>query len=278
MANITYVDLHTHTTASDGTYTPEVNVRMALQAGLAAVAITDHDTVSGIDEALLEGRRIGVEVVPGVEISTVDQGVDVHILGYYMDYKDSIFNQRLSQLRDTRNIRNTLILKRLNELGISITMNEVNESLVHQKSADQSIGRPHIADVLMSRGIVSTVTEAFELYLGRGGAAYVNPARIGPLEAVNWIREAGGKAVLAHPGLYKNEQIVNDIILQGIDGIEVFHSDHTEEQKQHYHHLAIHHGLIVTAGSDSHGTKAGVTYHGSIGSERMDTRVLTALK
>lgn len=278
MANITYVDLHTHTTASDGVCTPAANVRLALEAGLAALAITDHDTVSGIDEARLEGDRLGIEVVPGVEISTVDRGVDVHILGYYMDDKDLVFNERLSQLRDTRIIRNALILSRLNELGIRITMKEVNDHLTEQKSVDQTMGRPHIADVLVARGIVNTVAEAFELYLGKGGAAYVNPPRIGPLEAIKWIREAGGRAVLAHPGLYNNEEIVKDIIQHGIDGIEAYHSDHSEEQQQHYNELANRHGLIVTAGSDFHGTKAGVTFHGAIGSKRMDTRVLELLK
>lgn len=278
MAIITYVDLHTHTTASDGVCTPATNVRLALEAGLAAIAITDHDTVSGIDEARLEGDRLGIEVVPGVEISTVDHGVDVHILGYYMDDKDLVFNERLSQLRDTRIIRNALILSRLNELGIRITMKEVNDHLTEQKSVDQTMGRPHIADVLIARGIVNTVAEAFELYLGKGGAAYVNPPRIGPHEAIKWIREAGGRAVLAHPGLYNNEEIVKDIIQHGIDGIEAYHSDHSEEQQQHYNELANRHGLIVTAGSDFHGTKAGVTFHGAIGSKRMDTRVLELLK
>ncbi len=278
MEMITYVDLHTHTTASDGVHTPTDNVRLALAAGLAAVAITDHDTVSGIDEALQEGERIGIHVVPGVEISTVDRGVDVHILGYYMDDKDPLFNQRLAQLRDTRNIRNKLVLNRLNELGIRITMEEVNERLIHQKSKDQSLGRPHIADVLIARGIVNTVAEAFKLYLGQGGAAYVNPPRITPREAIDWIREAGGKAVLAHPGLYNNEAIVLDIIGYGIDGIETYHSDHNGEQRKHYYDLAVQHGLIITAGSDFHGIKAGVTYHGEIGAERISTQVLQLLK
>ncbi|MEX2416583.1 MAG: PHP domain-containing protein [Paenibacillaceae bacterium] len=278
MDNITYVDLHTHTTASDGVCTPADNVRLALQAGLAAIAITDHDTVSGIDEARLEGGRIGIEVVPGVEISTLDRGVDVHILGYYINDKDPIFNQRLSQLRDTRNIRNTLILNRLNELGIRITLKEVNDHLIQQKSMDQTIGRPHIADVLIARGIVKTVAEAFELYLGKGGSAYINPPRISPKLAIDWIREAGGKAVLAHPGLYGDEEIVKDTIQHGIDGIEAYHSDHNEEQQKHYNELAARHELIVTAGSDFHGTKAGVTFHGAIGYKRMDTRVLELLK
>lgn len=278
MDMINYVDLHTHTTASDGVCTPTDNVRLARQAGLVAVAITDHDTVSGIDEARQEGDRIGIKVVPGVEISTVDRGIDVHILGYYMDDKDPVFNERLIQLRDTRNIRNDLILSRLSELGISITMKEVNDYLTKQKSVDQTLGRPHIADVLVARGIVNTVAEAFELYLGKGGAAYVNPPRIGPQKAIEWIREAGGKAVLAHPGLYNNEEIVLDIIQHGIDGIEAYHSDHNEEQQQHYNELATRHGLIVTAGSDFHGTKAGVTFHGEIGSRRIDASILELLK
>jgi predicted metal-dependent phosphoesterase TrpH len=278
MTIITYVDLHTHTTASDGVCTPSENVRLAHKAGLVGIAITDHDTVSGLDEARLEGEQVGVEVVPGVEISTVDRGIDVHILGYYMNDKDALFNERLSQLRDTRNIRNNLILDRLNELGIRITMKEVVDHLVEQKSVDQTLGRPHIADVLVARGVVKTVAEAFELYLGVGGAAYVNPPRIVPSEAISWIREAGGKAVLAHPGLYNNEELVEAIIRDGIDGIEAFHSDHNEEQQRYYNDLGNRYGLIVTAGSDFHGTKDGVTFHGAIGSKCVDASILYLLK
>lgn len=274
----TYADLHTHTTASDGVCTPSENVRLAHTAGLAAIAITDHDTVSGIEEARLVGERIGIEVVPGVEISTVDQGIDVHILGYYIDHQDAIFKQRLSQLRDTRNHRNDLIISRLNELGIRITMKEVIEHLTEQKTEDQTIGRPHIAHVLVARGIVGTVAEAFELYLGTSGAAYVNPPRITPIEAIRWIREAGGKAVLAHPGLYNNEDMVKEIIQHGIDGIEAYHSDHSEDQQTYYDELGQSHGLIITAGSDFHGTKDDITFHGQIGSRRVATQVLDVLR
>jgi predicted metal-dependent phosphoesterase TrpH len=278
MVNLTFVDMHTHTTASDGMCSPADNVRQALQAGLAAVAITDHDTVSGIEEARMEGERIGIEVVPGVEISTMDRGVDIHILGYYLDYQDPVLLQRLSRLRDMRNDRNSLILNRLNELGIHITMDEVNQHLISHTGDDQSIGRPHIANVLVARGIVDTVADAFELYLGKGRAAYVNLPRISPREALDWVREAGGKAVLAHPGLYNNEDIVHDIIQLGIHGIEVYHSDHTEAQRQYYYELATRHGLLITAGSDYHGSRGGVIFHGAIGSERIHTEVLEQLK
>jgi predicted metal-dependent phosphoesterase TrpH len=278
LAIITYADLHTHTTASDGVCTPSENVRLAHAAGLAAIAITDHDTVSGLDEARLEGDRLGIEVVPGVEISTVDHGIDIHILGYYIDDKDVIFNERLSQLRDTRHIRNNLIIHRLNDLGIRITMKEVSDNLICQKTMDQTIGRPHIADALVARGIVGSVAEAFDLYLGSSGAAYANPQRIAPVEAIRWIREAGGKAVLAHPGLYNNEQIVEQIIQQGIDGIEAYHSDHSEDQQMYYHELGHKHGLIITAGSDFHGTRGDTTFHGPIGSKRVTTQVLDLLR
>jgi predicted metal-dependent phosphoesterase TrpH len=278
LAIITYADLHTHTTASDGVCTPSENVRLAHAAGLTAIAITDHDTVSGLDEARLEGERLGIEVVPGVEISTLDHGIDIHILGYYIDDKDVVFNDRLSQLRDTRHIRNNLMINRLNDLGIRITMKEVSDNLIQQKTMDQTIGRPHIADALVARGIVESVAEAFDLYLGKNGAAYANPPRIGPIEAIRWIREAGGKAVLAHPGLYNNEQIVEQIIQQGIDGIEAYHSDHNDHQQIYYNELGHRHGLIITAGSDFHGMRGDVTFHGSIGSKRVDTKVLDLLK
>lgn len=266
-------DLHTHTTASDGTNEPSRNIRLAKEAGLGAVAITDHDTVAGIPEALEAGRKLGVVVVPGVEISTVANQQDIHVLGYYMNIEDSVFVQRLEELRRTRDRRNALIIERLRELGMFVSLQEVVDA-ANKNSAGETIGRPHIAAVLIAKGYVRSMREAFDLYLGKTGSAYANPPRIRPEEAVDWIHEAGGTAVIAHPGLYGDDPLIEQLIDKGIDGIEAHHSDHTPEDERRYAELCRRHHLIITAGSDFHGEKDGAVFHGSIGTRTVDMKVL----
>lgn len=271
-------DLHTHTTASDGTQSPAANVQMAFDAGLGAIAITDHDTVSGVAEALLAGHELGIEVIPGVEISTVANGQDIHVLGYYMDIHNEQFLQRLASLRETRDTRNNMIIERLQQLGLDITMAEVLWEVENIKSKGDTVGRPHIAAVLLNKGYVSSISEAFDRYLGTGAAAYANPPRIEPATAIGWIQEAGGKAILAHPGIYHDDALVEAIVHQGLDGIEVYHSDHTPEDEAKYLSLAQRSGLLITAGSDFHGERGGVVFHAPIGSRRIGIDVLQSLK
>jgi predicted metal-dependent phosphoesterase TrpH len=271
------VDLHTHTLASDGMNSPAQNVKMAKDLGLSAIAITDHDTVAGLEEALAAGKQYGIEVIPGVEISTVMNGQDIHILGYFIETKDQVFLDRLEKLRRIRTTRNEMIIDRLRELNIEITFQEVMEGL-DSKSGDDTVGRPHIADVLIRKGIVRSMAEAFELYLGKHGKAFVNPPRITPFEAIQWIREAGGTAVIAHPGIYEDDEIVKAIISHGVDGIEAYHSDHTSEQEQKYHDLSQAHQLITTAGSDYHGERQGSVFHGPIGNRSITAEVIYLLK
>lgn len=271
-------DLHTHTTASDGTERPAANVQMAFDAGLGAIAITDHDTVSGVAEALLSGRELGIEVVPGVEISTVANGQDIHVLGYYIEINNKQFLQRLASLRETRDTRNNMIIERLQQLGLDITMAEVLREVENIKSKGDTVGRPHIAAVLLNKGYVSSISEAFDRYLGTGAAAYANPPRIEPATAIGWIQDAGGKAVLAHPGIYHDDALVEAIVHQGLDGIEVYHSDHTPEEEAKYLSLAQRSGLLITAGSDFHGERGGVVFHAPIGSRRIGIDVLQRLK
>ncbi|GIP39800.1 PHP-like protein [Paenibacillus sp. J31TS4] len=271
-----YADLHTHTTASDGTQPPAENVRLAKEAGLAAIGITDHDTVAGIQEAVEEGEKLGIKVVPGVEISTVAGGQDIHVLGYGIDERDPVFLDRLRQLRDVRETRNEMMIARLNELGLAVTMEEVLAG-VSKTRPDETIGRPHIAQALIAKGYVSSMEEAFERYLGKTGVAYVNPPRIHPSEAIRWIHEAGGTAVLAHPGLYHDDPLVDELIGEGLDGIEAYHSDHTPEDEAKYASLANRHGLLVTAGSDYHGERHGQVFHGPIGNRRIAEDVVEKL-
>lgn len=272
-----FADLHSHTTASDGTQPPAENVRLAKEAGLTAMAVTDHDTVAGLEEALSAGKMYGIDVVPGVEISSVSGGQDVHVLGYWIDYRDPRFLERLAELREVRNRRNEMMLERLRELGIDITYEDVMASLKTSKNPEDTVGRPHIADALMRKGYVSSMKEAFDRYLAKGAAAYVNPPRIEPQTAVRWIREAGGAAVLAHPGLYGMDSLIPELAAVGIVGVEAYHADHTPEQEAHYVKLAEEHGLLVTAGSDFHGSRAGVVFHAPIGSKRIGDEVIARL-
>lgn len=272
-------DLHTHTQASDGMQPPEENVRLAQGKGLTAVAITDHDTVAGVKEACEAGLKYGITVVPGVEISTRAGGKDIHVLGYYVDPENDLFLSRLEGLRDTRALRNEAIISKLRSLNIEITLERVIAGIGRELKPDESIGRPHIADELVRLGAAIDMRDAFNKYLAEGAAAFVSPPRITPEEACQWIIEAGGSPVLAHPGLYGNDELVRDILQRGaFKGIEVYHSDHGHAEQERYLAMAEDYGLIVTGGSDYHGARQGVIFHGDIGSVTVPVEVLEQLK
>ncbi|WCK53131.1 PHP domain-containing protein [Aneurinibacillus sp. Ricciae_BoGa-3] len=269
------VDLHSHTTASDGTFTPEQSIARALANGLSAFAITDHDTVAAFPHAIEEGEKYNVEIVPGIEISSVYEGKDVHVLGYYMDYTDEKFLNRVEELRNVRNTRNQMIVDKLVSLGIPITMDEVRS---RRTDKNGNIGRPHIAQVLVDKGVVASTQEAFDKYLSTSGAAYTNPPRITPAEAVQLILDAGGVPVLAHPGLYKNVELARELIGVGLKGIEVFHPDHGPEDEATYGSLADEYGLIKTGGSDFHGIRNGKVFHGDLGEKSVPKQTLNRIK
>ncbi|MWC26728.1 PHP domain-containing protein [Paenibacillus sp. MMS18-CY102] len=274
-------DLHTHTLASDGTNAPAAVVRLAKEAGLAAVAITDHDTIAGWAEALAEGDRLGIEVIPGIELSTVMNGRDVHILGYWCNANDGQWLDRLRSQQGFRGNRNGMMIGKLRDLGIDVTLDEIvshaRKSGKQVESVEQ-IGRPHLAEVLIARGVVADMREAFDRYLGENGLAYCNPPRLQPFEAIDWIREAGGVSVIAHPGLYGDDEMVEAIVRHGAQGIEAYHSDHDAGQEQRYEALAQRYGLLVTGGSDFHGEKQGVVFHGPIGHRSVSMQVAEQLK
>jgi predicted metal-dependent phosphoesterase TrpH len=250
---------------------------MAGNAALAAVAITDHDTVAGIPEALQAGETLGIRVLPGVEISTSAGGREIHVLGYGFSIEDPVLLARLASLRQVRNRRNEEIVAKLNALGVDITLSEVEREANESPKGDGSIGRPHMAAVLVSKGFVKDMREAFSRYLADGAAAYVNPPRISPFDAVNWIHEAGGAAVIAHPGLYRNDNLVLELLDRGADGLEAYHSDHDDAMERHYKTLAKSRGKLVTGGSDFHGTREGVTFHGRVGSRTVDEAIVDQL-
>jgi len=273
------VDLHTHTTASDGLHRPADNVRMAKEAGLAGIAVTDHDTVAGFAEAAEAGAKLGVEVVPGVEISTSYEGREIHVLGYFIDCSDPALLRRLVSQRRVRDARNEGIIARLNELGVALTLEEVVQEAGREPGRDETIGRPHIAAALVRRGVVATAQEAFDRYLAEGKPAYVAPPdRISPFEAFAWIHEAGGAAIVAHPGLYGDDRLPPLLLAGGADGLEAYHSDHAPEQEARYRELAERSGKLVTGGSDFHGARKGKVYHGPIGNRSVGAEVLQRLR
>ncbi|MDI6828877.1 MAG: PHP domain-containing protein [Armatimonadota bacterium] len=241
-------DLHVHTTASDGTLTPEQVVHEAARIGLAAIGIADHDTVDGIRQALDAGKATGVKVVPGIEINTDVGSDEVHILGYFIDDESVALRRHLESLKEGRLERGKRIVERLNKLGVNITFDEV------LKIADKgSVGRPHIARAIVNAGYASSPSEAFGKYLVRGAPAYIPRYKVSPFEALHTIKEAFGIPVFAHPGTSKHDELIPQLVKDGLKGIEVYHPEHSAAQTEHYLQIAEKYGLIATGGSDSHG-------------------------
>lgn len=264
-------DLHIHTSYSDGADTPAEVVARAKALGLGAVAITDHDTLEGIKPAIAAGREHNLEIIPGVELGSAYQEQEVHILGYLIDVQDREFLTRLSSIRSDRELRMESMVKKLQALGFPVNLDRVRAI-----SGEGSIGRPHLAAALVETGMVKTMTEAFDLYIGQGKPAYVPRTKITPAEAVRMIRDCGGVAVLAHPGLHKIQVPLEELIAAGIAGLEVHHPAHSRELAGYYERLAREKGLIATGGSDYHG--AGRHTGSSLGLATVPCRVVEELK
>ena len=252
---MTRVDLHAHSNRSDGTFTPTELVRLAAERELDVVALTDHDTTDGLEEAFAEGGRRGVEVVPGVEFSAEFDYTSVHVLCYWMDVEDEGMQAELGRLRDDRFRRGELMVERLRDLGI-----DVDFGRVRQIAGDAPIVRPHIAQAMVEAGVVGTEKEAFERYIGDGRPGHVAKHALDPVDAVGLINAAGGVCVLAHPGMWGDQSSVPDALIErmanaGMRGLEVDHPDHAPEARDHYRRLAGELGLIATGGSDCHGVR-----------------------
>ena len=251
---IGYIDLHLHTTASDGVLRPSEIVRYAKGKGLQAIAITDHDTVDGCEEGLLEGEKIGIEVIPGIEISAEHSPGSMHILGFFLDIHHPFLNERLEYLQMARAERNPKIVEKLNRLGIDITFEEVVEA-----SGGGQVGRPHFANVLLGKKYVRSFQEAFDRFLKKGALAYVDKFRFTSKEALHFINEAKGVAVLAHPntlgmnGYSELEKFVHKLMGEGLNGIEVYYPEHSAVEVAQYKTLADRYGLLSTGGTDYHG-------------------------
>lgn len=273
------IDLHTHTTASDGSLAPAELIARAAARGLRAVAITDHDTVEGLPEAREAAAGGPCEFVPGIEISAEHPDSTLHILGYYMDWNDPEFLKRISVLQQARAERNPQIIRRLQDLGIDIDYEEVCRQAVTGQ-----VGRPHFAQVLIGRGYVKTGREAFDRYLKKGAPAHVEKFRFPIPEAIGIIAAAGGIPVLAHPttiacGAGGLRKLVADMVDCGLRGIEVHYPDHTPSQVRRFRQIARHYDLLITGGSDFHGSNIpGLELGTGRGSLRVPGILLEGLK
>lgn len=263
------VDLHVHSTASDGTLTPRDLVLRAAERGLSAIALADHDSVDGVPEALAAGERAGVTVVPAVELSAIHEERDVHILGYFIDHASTRFRDRLRELRDARLDRARRIVEVLRADGYEVDLDDVLAL-----SDGGAVGRSHVARALVDRGHVTDVREAFERLLGRGKPYYVPKDVTAPAEVVGLVREAGGLPVLAHPAVTGVEALVAALVPAGLAGVEAYHSEHDPAQTARCVELAREHGLLVTGGSDYHGPS---TTGAELGVPEVDDAVLAAL-
>ena len=264
-------DLHVHTTASDGTESPEQVVALASAMGLGCLAIADHDTLEGIGPAVQEGRRRKLEVLPAIELGTEHRGQEIHMLGYLVDLSSRQLLSELAYFRRTRLERVTGMVNRLNGLGFPIVRERVLEI-----AGGGSVGRPHIARALVETGRVGSVEEAFELYIGDGRPGFVPRYKYSPAKAVRLIRSAGGVPVLAHPGLAPADELIPALIPEGLQGIEVYHPSHTPQVSDYYLSLCRRLGLLATGGSDYHG--AANKKHNCLGAYTVSGRVVDEIK
>jgi predicted metal-dependent phosphoesterase TrpH len=249
------IDLHSHTTHSDGSASPTEVVTQAYEQGARAIAITDHDTVTGLAEGCAVAKQYGLEFVNGIEISASYSPGTMHILGYFIDPECEPLLSRLAQLRHARETRNPQIADRLQSLGFDLSYEEVA-----QVAGNEVVGRPHFARVLVDKGYAESIQDAFDRFLSKGAVAYVAKAQLSPADSIALIHNAGGVAVLAHPyqlklaSLEETNRVIAWLAEIGLDGIEAIYSRHSPEDREMYSEIARRHRLLVTGGSDYHGT------------------------
>ena len=277
---MSFVDLHCHSTASDGTLSPAAVIALAVRNGLSALALTDHDTVAGVPEAAAAAQKAGIDFLTGIEISCdVPKPATMHLLGYGVDPQSPILIDLTRRLIEGRNDRNPRIIARLNELGVKISMEELTA-----EANGGVIGRPHIAAILLRKGYVSSIKNAFDKYLAPGGAAYFDKERVSPRDAIEMVLQSGGLPVLAHPSQLRTEndaqleQTIKDLVDLGLAGLEVIHSDNNDAMTEKYSKLADRFGLLKTGGSDFHGTNKYDIYLGTANGRRIPRILFDELK
>ncbi len=245
------IDLHLHTTASDGLLPPGALVQAVRAADLQVFSVTDHDTVDALEEVEADARRFGLRLIAGIELSAMWRKVEFHLLGYFVDSGDAALLGFLRARREARRTRLQVMLNRLRGLGIVVGAEEV-----FARAQDGNVGRPHLARLLVHRGFVGNTDEAFDRYLAEGKPAYVPRPEVTVADAIRVIHEAGGLASLAHPGLHNRDEAIPELVAAGLDAIEAYHVNHPPGLAKHYRRLAAERGLLVTGGSDFHGAAA----------------------
>ena len=246
-----FVDLHSHSTASDGTISPEGVIEAAERCGLAALALTDHDTIDGIPAARVAGERLGIRVIAGVELSAFQEDDEIHLLALHLTRLETL-EVRLSELRANRHTRARKIVEKLNALGIPLTLDEVL-----QQSNGGAVGRPHVARALIARGVVHEFRDAFTRYLGNAGSAFVARERLSIEGAIAIAHEAGALAIWAHPGDGGRRERLEPLVAAGLDGLEIKHPSHSSEDVKRLQALADFFNLVPSGGSDWHGAPDG---------------------
>ena len=251
---MSYADLHVHTAYSDGTFTPAQLVEEGIRAGLSAVAVVDHDTVAGVPLVLEAARQTSLEIIPGIELSAEYEGIEIHILGYLLDYRNSILQEKLEYLKKNRVERIYKILDNLKKMGVAL-----NPESVFAIAGGGTVGRLHIARALVQEKIVSSIFEAFQRYIGDRSPAYVLGFKFSPRQAIQVIKDAGGIPVLAHPYSLRNDDLIPTLIDAGLMGLEVYYPEHSQSMTNYYADIARKRFILLTGGSDCHGAaKPGV--------------------
>ncbi len=243
-------DLHMHTTFSDGVFSPYELIKKCKQKGLSIVSITDHDSVAAFPDAIEYGKEFGVEVIPGVELSALVDEKDVHILGYFVDYTNPNLLEYLEFFRRERVKRAERIVAKLNNINVPLKFEAVME-----RAGNGAVGRPHIASAMVEGGYIETYHQAFEKFIGNGGPAYEKKFQLTLSDAIKLISSSGGLSFLAHPGRYTTEELLQQTIKSGLDGIEVIHPSHQPVHTQYYRGVVNEYFLLESGGSDFHGGK-----------------------
>lgn len=263
-------DLHLHTFFSDGTFSPEEVVALARQHGLKALALTDHDTMEGCARMAAACQAAEIEFVPASELTAEVNGHEIHFLGYFLDAQNEILLRELAKFQEVRQQRIHEMSRKLQEVAVPLQAESVF-ALANCRSP----GRPHVARALVQQGFCASLDEAFERFLRKGKPAWVPKFKISAVEAINLIHQAGGLAVMAHPGLNRTDEMIPELVAAGMDGLECFHTKHSTSMTEHYLQIAERHHLLVTGGSDCHGLSKGKPL---IGTVRIPYRLVELMK
>lgn len=249
MKPVKYADLHVHTFFSDGTFSPEETITLANKKNISCIAISDHDCTDGVEPALIKGKELGVEVIPAVELTVIEDGKEIHVLGYFVAWREKWFSDILKRVQKERISRLDNMLDKLRKFDINI-----DRAYVMQISGNRgSVGRLHLAQAMLEKGAIYSIQEAFDKYIGDSKPCYVEDIGFSGKEAVRIIKEASGIPVLAHPSVLRDDSLLPKFVKFGIRGIEVFHSDQKPPERAKYEKFAKENNLLVTGGSDCHG-------------------------